>query len=310
MDALAHAETSRPSGRSVTHWLWAGLACLIALAFLRVVIGFVSLPISLLGPANFMIGALFLGTPLIAIVIASRFSWRPGHALVAVLIGFALQFGCFAVNSQVFRFHGPVAPWLVAFGQVGLPIWCAGLGALIATLIKERNLLVPIAVFLILYDAFLVLSPQGITGKVVREAPQMLSNFAVQIPQVKAGPAKGSVDPGTLAGPADFVFLAMFMIAIYRFGMRGKQTAQLVIPVLLAYMFIVQTLSIPLPALVPIGACVMIANWGELKLTRDEKLSTVFIALIGLALLTWSFMKSKRGTTAPPAPSKSIVGQS
>ena len=309
MTVTSSEASNAPHSDSGHKWLVAALLILLGLAVVRVGLGFVSLSGPWLTVLNFLIGALFLGAPLLAIVVGSHFSWRPIHAGFATVGGFAVQFGCFAIDQRFVHFRGVSSALLIAVGQIGLPIWCAGLGALIATLIRERNLLVPISVFLILYDAFLVLTPIGVTGQVVRQDPGLLQRIAVQIPRIHAGPARGIVEPGALAGPADFVFLAMFMIAIFRFGMRGKETARLVIPVLIGYMIVVQWLSIPLPALVPIGACVIVANRGEITLTRDEKISTSVIALLGIALLTWGFMKSRKPKALPSEPSRLELGR-
>ena len=278
-------------------------AMIFALAAVRFILGFIGVPVAVAGPLNFLIGALFLGIPLLAITVAAQFPWRSKHAGLAVATGFLVQFGFLAVAMVGFRSEGAVAGFLIAVSQIGLPIWCAGLGALVATLIREKNILIPVAIFLVMFDIFLVLTPAGLTGKMVKSAPQVLGAIGAQIPAVSSGPATGVVQKAALAGPADFVFLAMFMIAIYRFGMRGKETARLVIPVLITYMIVVQLLSLPLPALVPIGICVMAVNWKEFKLSKDEKASTAVLAVLGVAILAWLFTQKGHEREARPEPS-------
>ena len=189
-----------------------------------------------------------------------------------------------------------------------MPIWCVGLGALLATLIKDRNIIVPIAIFLVFLDCFLVFSPLGLTQVLMKAAPNFLPAIAAQIP-VASHQAHGvKIAPGALAGPADFMFLAMFLVAIFKLNMQGKRTAMVVIPTLLVYMLIVNLLHLSLPALVPIGCVVLIVNWKEFQLSKDEKLSTGLVALLGLGLFTWGMFQKPQVEQPAPSPSADVRG--
>jgi len=95
----------------------------------------------------------------------------------------------------------------------------------------------------------------------------------------------------------------MFLVALFRFDLRPKRTVNVVVPVLLAYMFLVTLIGKPLPALVPIGTCVLLVNWKEFKLTKDERMATVGVTVLGLALFTWGmFQKPTDKIIVPSRP--------
>lgn len=284
-------------------------ATLVSLAIVRVLLqSYADVPITVLPVANALMGALFLGGPLLALCFAARDSWNPQVAAKFVVIGVVIQVGCVLLNKHVFHHHGLTGQIVNATGQVGLPMWCVGLGALLATLIKDKNIIVPIAIFLGFLDMFLVFSPLGVTRVLIGHFPGLLPAIAVQVPRAAHVVAKAKVSPGSLAGPADFLFLAMFLIAIFRFNMRGRLTVLIVIPTLIAYMFLVTVLNFSLPALVPIGTVVLIVNWKEFKLTKDEKVSTIGVAIAGLALFTWGMFQKPTTVQADPSPTAAAQG--
>lgn len=273
---------------------------LIGLAGLRVFIGVWLVPDSLVAVVHFLVDAIFLGVPLIAITIAARHEWSPKLAIGSVLVGMFIQFGLPTAAGAVFG-RGVIGP-LMPLAQIGLPIWTAGLGACVATLIREKNILIPIAIFLAMYDVFLVFAPIGFTRKLMAVAPQLLPKIGAQIPQVSTRSTGTHLPPAAFAGPADFVFLAMFMIALYRFGLKGRETARVVVPVLIAYMLIVEAAHLALPALVPIGLCVLFVNFREFKLSKEEKQSTIGLAVVGAFVLGWMFVKFRhRSEQEPPS---------
>lgn len=266
---------------------------LAGLALVRIGLGFLAVPDRFVLPTNMVVGALFLGAPFISLFFAANAPWKPSLAIAFTVGGLAIQALFSVLAISIFHGHGLGAGVCLAVAQVGLPTWCVGLGALLATLVKEKNILIPIAIFLALYDASLVLTPWGPTRQIVENAPQVFTQVAASVPRISSKSAGGNVEPGVFAGPADFVFLAMFFVAIFRFEMRAKETLYVVVPALLFYMVAVLFLGIPLPALVPIGLAVLIVNWREFKMTRDEKLSTGLIAVLGIAILTWGAMQKR-----------------
>ncbi len=291
--------------------LFVFITILVALAVVRLGMGWVSLSVDALPVANILSGILFLGGPLLGLVYAAKGKWSLKTAIACFAIGILIQVGCIMILRQ--KPPESVSPLLEAFAQVGLPIWCVGLGAMIATGVKDRNILIPISIFLIGFDTFLVLSPKGVVRMQLVQSPDIFQRMASQLPALSGGPATGHVSAGAYVGPADFVFLAMFMIALYRFELKAKETARLVIPVLLVYMLVVIIGGVALPALVPIGICILVANYREFKLTKDEKQSTVGLTVVVLGLLAytwWSANAAKKVVKpSPELPSNSVPGK-
>jgi hypothetical protein len=191
---------------------------------------------------------------------------------------------------------------LAALGQTGLMGWCVGLGALLATRLKEKNLLIPVSLFLAALDIFLVLTPVGPTHVILKAQPQILSAVGWQVPKVTAHPAFGPMPATALIGPADFVFMGMFFVAIFRFGLRARQTLLWLAPTLIVYMVLALFWG-SLPALVPIGLCVLIVNFKEFKLTKEEWASTGLVVLIAVALIAYGATRPKPHVEiSPPAP--------
>ncbi len=277
------------------------LSTLSLLAILRIGLGYASLPLSALPVTNLVIAIIFLSAPIIALFFAANAKWDWRTAAWFVGGGLVIQIGLIGL-AYAMKLPGPIAGILVAVSQGALACWCVGLGALLATLIKEKNIILPIAIFLAAYDFFLVLSPWGYGEKVMRMAAPVLTKVAAQIPRVSAAPTHGYVQPQAYVGMADFVFLGMFFIALFRFRMRTRQTLFAVVPALVLYMFVViflggsQFLGFQLdrlPAMVPIGLAILAVNWPDFQLKRDEKVATAALAILAASFVVFVATRPK-----------------
>jgi hypothetical protein len=284
-----------------------------SLALLRVILGYVSMPLAWLPPVNLVLAVLFLAVPILAMFFGANAHWTGLKAGAFVAGGLIVQFGIILVGNSV-PMPAPVAGVLIAIAQAALACWCVGLGALLATLVKEKNIILPIAIFLAAYDFFLVLTPWGFTQTLLKVAQPVFKKVAAQIPAVTSAPTHGLAAPQAYVGMADLVFLAMFFIALFRFRMRTKATLYAVIPALVAYLLIVLFLGdvtlfgfslSALPALVPIGLAVLLVNWAEFKLNRDEKISTVVLAVLAIGFLVFAATRPK----PPPSPQRDSTQQ-
>ncbi|MCW5942482.1 MAG: hypothetical protein KIS66_09640 [Fimbriimonadaceae bacterium] len=263
---------------------------LAMLAVLRVVLGLVPVPLGWVPAASLLVTMFFVFVPIVALFRVAGHAWTPrlatgllaGGVLVHVGLGFAAQ--------GLLRNEGPVAAFLTAFAQAGLLTWCLGLGGLLATMIREKNMLLPIAIFLAGFDIFLVLTPAGPTKYVVENRPEILQAVAYQVPSV------GTAAPLAYIGPADFLFLGAFFIALFRFQMQTKRAFYWMVPTLIVYLLTVVLFGSvriggvalgALPALVPIGFCVMLTNLREFRLSRDEKWATLVVALLAVGIVVF-----------------------
>lgn len=254
-------------------------------------------PVILPLPAAFWVSVgaslVFLVGGLWAVYTGSKHSWTWKAALVGVLFGLILQFGLPALIQ---------APWMglvsASLGPAGLIIWSASLGALVGGLIRDYNMLLPISVFLMGFDFFLVLTPAGITQAVLGAAPEMVAQVAYTTPAVRTEVTEAPLQPFALIGPADFLFFSMFLVALNRFGGRAKATFLWVLLALAGYLLVVLLfghLSLgpfslaALPALVPMAVVVLAVNWNTFRLSKDEKISLMVVTILVMALIAGSF---------------------
>jgi len=303
---LASAEPSKHALRDAA----IGLA---SLAILRLLISHVSIPPAAVVPASVLASFLFVGISVATLFRAAAFRWTWGTAIAAVLIGVPMQFGLgFAANAA----GGLAASILHPIAQTGLLVWCLGLGAMLCLALRgDRNLLVPVAIFLALFDIWLVFVPEGPVGQIARGNQAALAQVAFTVPAPTHAPTGAKAHSLAYIGPADFLFMSMFFVALYRFGLRARETAIWMAPVLVLYLLV--ALMFPhvslgpirlgaLPALVPIGLVLLAVNAREFRLSRDEKITSWAVLVIGIALVAWRFSVQP---TSPVEPSPSEDAQ-
>ena len=294
---------SEPNSKS---GLIAFFLTLAALAILRIAMSYLLVPEALKLPLSILVTVVFVAAPVLALFSAGRHPWTPKLAVLFVVAGALLQFGLpLAFGSA----KGFTALLLDAISQQGLPMWTVGLGALLATLLKDKNLLLPVSIFLALFDIFLVFTPVGFVQVLMKKAPNLLPAMAHHIPQVVTQQSEVGARIGTFAviGPADFVFMAMFFIALWRFHMRTRETFRWLLVALAVYLPLAFILG-PVPLLVPIGLSVLIVNIREFRMTSEEKVSTIAVAVIGLAIVAYAATRPKPVEPAAPLPTESGQG--
>ena len=281
----------------------------VLLAAVRAVLPFIPVPLAAAPYIDFLLLVGVFVSTIFAIFRAMSEKPDPKLAAVILLIGVFLQILAVNIINLAFYGHGLGAVLLSPVAQTGLMIWCIGLGALISSILRDKNILIPVAIFLVGFDIFLVLTPLGFTQKIIQQNPQILSNVAMQIPKstsVVHGTATATIATAGLVGPADLVFLGAFFLAMFKFDMRPKKTMKIMIPVLIGYMVLVLLTGWALPALVPIGLVTLIVNRKEFSLNKDEKASTAVLALIVIGILIFSATRPKPQVV--PLPSETSQG--
>jgi hypothetical protein len=169
-------------------------------------------------------------------------------------------------------------------------IWATGLGYLVGLLLKDKNLILPVAVFVIGFDMFLIFSPISFTSKAVEERSEVFQTVAMSVPSAQQAsespeaPRQPQVQPLVFVGPADLIFVMAFFVSLFRFKMRVKQTALWLLPVLALYLLAVLLWAIALPALVPIGLTVLLVNRREFDLNGEEKKGLLAVTIISIAI--------------------------
>jgi hypothetical protein len=168
---------------------------------------------------------------------------------------------------------------LIAIEQLSLMSLAAFLGCTVSHIVREPNLLLPVAMVAALVDYWNV--SLGPLGHLIETKPSVVSAVAIHMPS----PVPGI--PGTMIGMGDFVFLALYFSILFRFGMNVRGTFWFGYIVLTACVLFVMKAGV-LPALIPMGIAVIIANHRHFKLSREEKVAVLYAAALVLVLFAAS----------------------
>lgn len=278
-------------------------AALIALGAVKVALGQIRFPELALPFAVPFITALFIIVPVFALYRAASYHWGRGLALSVIGVGVLLHAVMHIVAMNVYGAQGLGASISIAIRDIGMFSWCVGLGAFLALMLNDKNLLIPVSVFLAGFDIFLVLTPIGPVKHMLQNAPQIVQSVALTVPKPTSDVAGGFAHPYAYIGPADFVFMAMFFVALHRFDMRLRSTAWALVPAVLAYLVLLYFPFLSaLPLLVPIGITVLMVNAREFHLNKEEWLSTALVTLIAGLLIWWGLTHPGSPTVTSPPP--------
>jgi hypothetical protein len=165
------------------------------------------------------------------------------------------------------------------------------LGTLLARIIREPNVLLPVAVVAMPIDYVGAMTNIGFTNTVVKNAPNVVQAVSVPVPHM------GGLHPLALIGPGDALFMAFFFTVVMRLDMNMRGTFWWMTCLLALAMFIVLLTPFPIAALVPMGISVLIANWRYFRLKRDEVFAMIYAALIIFAVVGAFYFISHRMMT-------------
>lgn len=191
-------------------------------------------------------------------------------------------------------------------GLMGLfLIWFAtGVGVLIARLVREMKILLPMAVVLALVDLYVVFGGGLVTQAQSGNAPVAAAAVkALTVALPTASPKTGAAPMQLAVGFADFLFIATFFACFARFGVSSRRTFYALCLVLTGYMMIVATQDVSLPALVPIAVVIVGMNLRHFQYTREERFAMLYAGIIVTVVLGFMVYRSqpKESTYSPRA---------
>ena len=105
-------------------------------------------------------------------------------------------------------------------------------------------------------------------------------------------------------GAGDVLFLGIFFGALWRYKMNVKAGFWTVFAFLTVSIYLVMLPFVPaLPALVPMGLAILLSNWNEFHLKREELMATIYVTAVLLVLLLASVRHMNRiQSIGSPAP--------
>ncbi|HUT74455.1 MAG TPA: hypothetical protein VM221_06435 [Armatimonadota bacterium] len=185
-------------------------------------------------------------------------------------------------------------------GDLSLVLAALFAGALASRVIRERNMLVPVVVAAAAVDTWGVY--WGFVAEIGRRAPEVVKQFSAAVPGAAA--AELPVPLLSSVGAGDFLFMALFVAAVWRLGMNLRGTlwalfgVYLVVPAAFAAVSAVTASEAPaLPGLVFVGFATAAANWRHFHFSRAERFALLYaaMALTALILAAWGVKRALGG---------------
>lgn len=211
-------------------------------------------------------------------------------ALVALFV--ALWIPNYLYLEHVRALHHP-PPFLALLSQaLIITLGGAFLGILLSRIIREANVLLPVALVAMLVDLVGAMTSIGFTQNVVASNPALVRGVSVPVPTVGSAGPHGGLHILGFIGPGDALFMAFFFAVALRLGLNVRGTFWWMYGLLTVTMLAVLFTGINIAALIPMGLAVLIANRRYFRLKREEIFATVYAALLILVLVGGFYLYS------------------
>lgn len=267
-------------------------------------------PLITLPPGWLLISGVLLSTLLLmATLLGLVFAWareseRLGWLAPAMLLGGLVAWLGWSALPTVLGWTPQNRPSEFALGGYramhGYLLMAAavGLGATLAKLIREKNLLAPVIPFAAMVDMLTVLTPGGFVKQVMEKAPEVAERASVAVMAAPNAPqATAKLTPIAIIGVGDFIFLALYAACLIRFKMRVRATMVGLFIALWVYLglalWVLPMLGLAprLPALVPMAAVTLALNWRSFQLSRQESIASVVVIALALSVIAFLFTR-------------------
>lgn len=267
----------REAGRTILAWLLGYLVFRFTVGVLRLP---VHTPGAVLLVANLLVALGSIGLPIGAIAAVARSRPAVPLRLLGVVGGIGLWLAL--------AFLTPPRPAvLLAFSlavqDIGKILAAAGLGLTLAGGIREPNILFPAGLFAALADFVVVNFGTVKHALSTSRGAAVVKAVSAQVPSLHP-----SLVPLTI-GPADFLFLGIFLGCAARFGMDLRRTAWVLALVLGLSLVLVPFLG-SVPALAPMSLAFLAVNWRSFKLTKQEMVGSIVVVAAAGALFLGYFL--------------------
>ena len=221
------------------------------------------------------------------------------RAVVSLLLAFALValwlttlFYVYPHRAWPSAVNAPLFILTPLLRGLTITLGCAFFGILLSRIIREPNVLLPVALVAMPIDYLGAMTPIGFTQNAVANNPKMVQALSVPVPAVGGGGAHGGIHPIAFIGPGDALFMAFFFAVALRLGLNVRGTFWWMYGLLTLTMLVVLFTGIPIAALIPMGLAVLIANGRAFKLKREEVFATLYAVILILALVGGFYLYS------------------
>jgi hypothetical protein len=279
------SETTEPQTRSP--WLTVGYA-IAAYAAFRFTLSVLRLPIStpneVLALASLFTAVGAIALPIWAIASLTRALRGPAQSVLIAIAGLALWLSLLLVRPTP-----SVAPVLATLMDLGKILAAGGIGMALAAGLKEPNILLPAGLFAAFADFVVVTIGTVKHAQSTEKGQKLIEAVSAKAPAVHPRLTTLTV------GPADFLFLGVFLACVLRFDLGLRRNAIALAVVLAGSLMLVALTGISIPALAPMSLTFIALNWRKFKLTKQEVLSTfVVLGLVGALFVGYFVMLGKR----------------
>jgi hypothetical protein len=211
-----------------------------------------------------------------------------GKSALIIVVSLAVWFAVVVFSHPHHQWSRLANVAIIIFSplMIGLPITIAltYFGALVSRIVREPNVLLPVAFIAMPIDYIGAMTSIGFTNSVVKHHPNIVQHVSVVVPTV--GGVSG-LHLTSMIGPGDVLFMAFFFEVVQRLNMNVRGTFWAQYGLLTAAMLFVMfnPWHINVAALVPMGLAILIANFRYFRLQRSEVFATFYAAIIVLLLV-------------------------
>lgn len=164
-----------------------------------------------------------------------------------------------------------------------LLVFAVYIALVVVPLVREPGLLIPIVGAAAVFDALYVMV--GPTVTVLTKAPDFVYKVTAAAPMLGGASAAAEGMKALMVGPGDLMLMAFLFAACRRFELRTSATLMATGAVVWAALLIVAAFGLPLPGWLFLAAGFLVANYGAISLSRDERRMMIVALAIGLALI-------------------------
>ncbi len=212
---------------------------------------------------------------------------RPGVAVswVAVTVCVAAWLLLYPHGPHRGHSHGYAVYLVSLLLGASITIGCTFAGILLSRIVREANVLLPVALVAMPIDYLGAMTPIGFTQNAVQQHPEVVRAVSIPVPMV------GGLHTIGFIGPGDALFLAFFLGIVQRLNLNMRGTFWGMYGLLTLTMLIVLRTNVNIAALIPMGLAVLIANWRAFRLQRSEVFATLYalIVVLGLAVAFYAY---------------------